>query len=170
MGNFLPQDKKSIENRQEHLRPIGEAVVGTIALTAISLGVGNAINSGEESRYDKLADSGTLLLMNDANIRDKPNVPPAGSEPNVLATVNIDGNGLLVDAKKGILSDYNQDTGIWYCAHEADVAQALNKYDSTSKLNPNEKDNIVCVSAQKASIGELDTSPNPVTPVPDEQK
>lgn len=143
IAETTPETPEQATKRRGTLAKVGAATVGVAIVTFgynfASLHLGNA----EKEAMEHVADTTTLIVEGGAQIRDTGGV----TDDNLLATFTSTGR-LEVTVTDGVWRNDNPNSGPWVCVTESTASQAMPGIG----LDPNNKDNLVCINSEKVSL------------------
>ena len=134
---------KTPEQGRGTLAKVGAAAVGVTMVTFGCNLTTQHLGNAEKESMDHVADTATLIVEGGAQIRDTGGV----TDDNLLATFTSTGK-LEVAVTDGVWRNDNPNSGPWICITESTAGQAMPGIG----LDPNNKDNLVCINSQEASL------------------
>lgn len=143
IAETTPKTPEQAAKRRGTLAKAGTAAVGMAMVTFGCNLTTQHLGSAEKESMDHVADTATLIVEGGAQIRDTGGV----TDDNLLATFESTGK-LAVAVTDGAWRNDNPNSGPWICITESTAGQAMPGIG----LDPNNKDNLVCINCQEASL------------------
>lgn len=143
IAETTPETSEQAAKRHGTLAKVGAATVGVAMVTFGCNLTTQYLGSAEKESMDHVADTTTLIVEGGAQIRDTGGV----TDDNLLATFTSTGR-LEVAVTDGVWRNDNPNSGPWVCVTESTASQAMPGIG----LDPNNKDNLVCINSEKVSL------------------
>ena len=142
IAETTPKTPEQAAKRRGTSAKVAATAVGVAMVTFGCNLTAQHLGNAEKESMDHIADTGTLIVEGGAQIRDTGGV----TDDNLLATTSTE--KLEVAVTDGIWRNDNPNSGSWVCITESTAGQAMPGIG----LDPNNKDNLVCINGQEASL------------------
>ena len=135
IAETTPKTPEQAAKRRGTLAKVGATAVGVAMVTFGCNLTAQHLGSAEKESMDHVADTATLIVTGGI------------TDDNLLATFTST-EKLEVAVTDGIWRNDNPNSGSWVCITESTAGQAMPGIG----LDPNNKDNLVCINGQEASL------------------